>query len=81
MRFRKDIGRRTDAQRRADGISIESSDLRLRDDRPIARCAFDRLRAEVTPSADCTKRVAAVLQELGYGFAMIPDGKSVPQRN
>ncbi len=81
MRFRKDIGRCTEARHPANEMLIESGDLGLRDCRPAARRVFDCLRTDAAPSAVCSVRVAAVLQKLGYGFAMIPHGKSAPQGN
>lgn len=81
MPFRRDIGRRTEAWRQLDGISVESGDTGLHNCRPLARSTFDGLRAEAAASTDCTERVAAVLQKLGYGFATIPHGKSAPQSN
>jgi hypothetical protein len=73
MPSRKDIGRRIGQRRGADEFLAR---IEAPDERPPAQGAIDRTRADTTAASDCAERVAGILQDLGYGFAMIRRGKS-----
>ncbi len=47
----------------------------------LAHCMLDGLRTDADAAADCTERVAAVLQKLGYGFALIPRRQPTSRHN